>query len=69
MSDDAMAFLCELFLQHLPPNVQMVLSSSDSTMDLCKLADMEDKVIEAAVPSVSAISDIPADALGVKLVH
>ena len=49
-------FLRELFLQRLPPNVRMVLASTADTMDLNTLADMADKVIEVATPSVAAIS-------------
>ena len=66
MSDDAMSFLRELFMQRLPPNVRMVLASADATMDLYKLADMADKVMEVTTPTVSAICDISTDALGVK---
>ena len=56
-SADANAFLRELFLQRLPANVRMVLASSDSSMDLNKLADMADKVMEVATPTVAALSD------------
>ena len=56
-SADANTFLRELFLQHLPPNVRMVLASADASMDLNKLADMADKVMEVAMPTVSAIAD------------
>ena len=52
-------FLRELFLQRLPPNVRMVLASTADTMDLNTLADMADKVIEVANPSVAAISGPP----------
>ena len=45
-SAEANSFLRELFLQRLPPNVRMVLASTDDTMDLSKLADMADKVME-----------------------
>ena len=48
-------FLRELFLQRLPANVRMVLASADVSMDLGKLADMADKVMEVAVPTVAAI--------------
>ena len=48
--------LRELFLQRLSPNVKMVLASSGNTMDL---ADMANKVIEVAAPSISAISQQP----------
>ena len=44
-----------LFLQRLPANVRMVLASADVSMDLGKLADMADKVMEVAVPTVAAI--------------
>ena len=55
-SADAASFFRELFLQRLPANVRMVLASTDSTMDINKLADMADKVIEVSAPSVSAIT-------------
>ena len=48
-------FLRELFLQRLPANFRMVLASADVSMDLGKLADMADKVMEVAVPTVKAI--------------
>ena len=44
----------------------MVVASADAIMDLCKLADMADKVMEVAMPSVSAVSDTPTDAVGVR---
>ena len=53
---DAYAFLKELFLQRLPANVRMVLASADADMDLHKLADMADKVMEVATPPIAAIS-------------
>ena len=53
---DANAFLKELFLQRLPANVRMVLASADADMDLHKLADMADKVMEVATPPIAAIS-------------
>ena len=66
MSDDATSFLRELFMQHLPPNVRMVLASADATMGPYKLADMADKVMEVTMPTVSAIYDTSTDILGVK---
>ena len=60
-STDNNAFLKELFLQRLPANVRMVLASADDTTDLAKLADMADKVIEVAAPSVSAIAHTSDD--------
>ena len=54
---DGNAFLKELFLQRLPPNVRMVLASADDAIDLQKLADMADKIMEVSTPSsVSAVS-------------
>jgi len=49
-------FLRELFLQHLPANVRMVLASTDESLTLNKLAELADKVMEVATPSVSAIA-------------
>ena len=60
-SADANSFLRELFLQRLPPNVRMVLASTDASMDLNKLADMADKVMEVATPTVSAVTDTRTD--------
>ena len=55
-STDANSFLRELFLR-LPSNVRMVLAFTDPSMDLNRLADMADKVMEVVTPTVSAISD------------
>ena len=60
-SADANYFLRELFLQRLPANVRMVLASADSSMDLDKLADMADKVMEVAAPTVAAVSGAHSD--------
>ena len=49
-------FLRELFLQRLPSNVRMVLASTADSMDLATLADMADKVIEVATPSISSLT-------------
>ena len=54
---EANSFLRELFLQRLPANVRMVLASVDASMSLEKLADMADKVLEVATPSVAAIQN------------
>ena len=57
-STDA-SFLRELFLQRLPPNVRMVLASSDTT-DLEKLAQLADKIVEVATPvQISTVSHSP----------
>ena len=55
-SADANSFLLELFLQRFPPNVRMVLASADTSLDLSKLADMADKVMEVVTPTVASIS-------------
>ena len=52
-------FLREHFLQRLPANVRMVLASTDQGMELHRLADMADKVMEVATPSVAAITSTP----------
>ena len=60
------SFLRELFLQRLPPNVRMVLASADTSTDISKLADMADKVMEVAAPTVSAITNTRTDTADVK---
>ena len=52
------SFLCELFLQHLPSNVRMVLASSLDTLDIEGLATLADRIMEVApvAPTVNAIS-------------
>ena len=49
------SFLQELFLQRLPSNVRMVLASTPDTTPLEKLAEMADKVIEVAAPSIASV--------------
>ena len=46
-------------MQHLPPNVRMMLAFADATMDLCKLADMEDKVMEITTPTTQLSVTLP----------
>ncbi|XP_064474419.1 uncharacterized protein LOC135388657 [Ornithodoros turicata] len=48
------SFLKQLFLQRLPPTVQMILTST-STLSLPELALLADKVMEVALHSISAI--------------
>lgn len=55
-SADNNFFVCELFLQRLPPNVRMVLTSTDITMELNKLADVCDKVMKVGTLTVSAVT-------------
>ena len=50
------AFMCELFLQRLPPNVRMVLASTPDTGNITELAQLVDKVMEVAAPTVSGIN-------------
>ena len=45
----------ELFFKRLPSNVRMVLASTDESLTLDKLAELADKVMEVAIPSVAAI--------------
>ena len=52
-------FLRELFLQRLPPNVRMVLASTKTSTTLEELAELADKVIEVATPTVAATSTPP----------
>ncbi len=56
-SSDSSSFLRELFLQRLPSNVRMVLASADSSTDLGKLAEMADKILEVAAPTLANVSD------------
>ena len=55
------SFLRELFLQRLPNNVRMVLASIPDAIALDKLADMADKIIEVATPSIASV-DTPTTA-------
>jgi len=48
------ALLRELFLLRLPATVCMVLASANSSTPLTKLAQMADKIVEVAPPSISA---------------
>ena len=48
-------FLRELFLQHLPSNVRMVLASTADTVSIENLAELADKIVEVATPTVSTI--------------
>ena len=48
------SLLRELFLQRLPANVQMILASADS-MTLDKLAEMADRVMDVATPTISSV--------------
>ena len=49
------SLLRELFLQRLPSNVQMILVSADE-VGIDKLAEMADRIMDAATPIVTAVS-------------
>ena len=49
------SLLRELFLQRLPSNVHMILASPDE-MSIDKLAEMADRVMDVATPTVTAVS-------------
>ena len=49
------AFMREHFLQRLPSNVRMVLASTPDTGSLDNLAQLADKIMEVATPSVSSV--------------
>ena len=50
----------ELFLQCLPTNVRMVLASTGATVSLSDLAQLADKIMEVAAPSISAVAATPS---------
>lgn len=50
------AFLRELFLQRLPGNVRVVLAATDESLTIDKLAELADRIVAVATPSVSAVS-------------
>ncbi|XP_049273648.1 uncharacterized protein LOC125759281 [Rhipicephalus sanguineus] len=54
-------FVRELFLQHLPTQIQMVLATA-STQNLSELATLADKVMEVANPLLVVAAAIPASA-------
>ena len=53
------AFMRELFLQWLPSNVHMVLTSTPDTRSLNNLTQLADKIEEVATPSVSSVHTAP----------
>ena len=53
-----LSFLRELFIQRLPPNVRMVLASTDK-MTLTKLAELADKVVEATTLEFTSTASQP----------
>ena len=49
------AFMRELFLQWLPSNVHMVLTSTPDAGSLDDLTQLANKIMEVATPSVSSV--------------
>ena len=60
-SADASSFLRELFLQRLPPNVRIVLASTESSTTLEKLAGMVDKIMEVSIPNIATLTTPPSE--------
>ena len=54
------AFLRELFVQRLPANVRMVLASTSDTISVGGLAELADKIMDAASLSPPPLSAIKA---------
>ena len=50
------SYLRQLFLQRLPHNVCLVLASIPDGTSLEALADLADKIMEVAPPSIAAIT-------------
>ena len=50
--------LDQLFLQRLPINAKRVLVSTSDSVNIEKLADITDKIIEVAIPPTSSISAV-----------
>ena len=50
------SFLWELFLQRLPANVRMVLASTPDTTSLEDLAELADKIVEVATPTIATLA-------------
>ena len=53
-TDDAL--IRELFLQRLPSNVRVVLASSPGTTPLDELAQLADRIIDVAPPTVAGVT-------------
>ena len=50
------SFVRELFFQQLSSHVRMVLASSGDNVSLDTLADMADKIMEVAIPTVTSVT-------------
>ena len=53
------SFIQELFLQRLPSSVRMVLASTRRDTSVEELAQIADKIMEVATPSVSTVTTTP----------
>ena len=53
------SFIRELFLQRLPSSVRMVLASTRRDTSVEELAQIADKIMEVATPSISAVTTTP----------
>ena len=53
-ADDALVH--ELFLQRLPANVRVVLASAPDSASLAELAQLADRIVEAAPPSIAGVT-------------
>lgn len=60
-------FLRELFLQRLPSNVRMILASTSASSTLDELAELADKIMDVASPSVSAVQPTPPPQLSTEV--
>ena len=54
--------LCQLFLQRLPVNAQLILASTAEAVPLEQLASLADKILEVATPTVATLAS-PTPAL------
>ena len=61
------SFLQELFLQRLPHSVRIVLASTPDSTSLSTLAEMADKVMEVATPTVAAVKAPTTDPLAAEV--
>ncbi|XP_071824414.1 uncharacterized protein [Apostichopus japonicus] len=50
------SILKQLFLQRLPTNVQLVLASSSEDVKVEQIAELADKILEVATPTVNAVA-------------
>ena len=63
------SILRQLFVQRLPPNVQLVLISAGDNMGMNQLADLADRIVEVATPAASAVHAMARSAPPTLTVH